>query len=277
MSATIISGRIVRDARIQELTDKVKSLSYIPQLAIVQVGNRPDSTAYINAKKAFAKKIGVEVRHIHLAENVSQAEVIDQIKLSNSDRSVQGIIVQLPLPVHIDKTSVIETIDPKKDVDGLTSVNYDKLLAGDLTGIIPATARGVRELLKYYSIDLKGKRVVVVGRSRLVGGPIAILSERAGAQVTVCHSKTLDLAAETIQADVLIVAVGKPKLIGASHIKPGVIIIDVGISKMPDESLNGDVDFEAVKDIAASITPVPGGVGPMTVFGLFENVVDACE
>ncbi len=274
---TILSGRIARDARISNLAENVKGLTFVSQLAIIQVGDRPDSTAYINAKKAFAKKIGVEVKHIHLPETISQEEILEQIKICNSDKSVQGIIIQLPLPSAIDRMLTIEAIDPEKDVDGLTSINYDKLLAGDTSGIIPATARGVKELLDYHLIELKGKKVAVVGRSRLVGTPIAILCKNAGAEVIVCHSKTLDLANETMQADVLIAAVGKPGLINASHVKNGATVIDIGISKMPDGSLVGDVDFDAVKDTAAAISPVPGGVGPMTVLALFENLVDACK
>jgi methylenetetrahydrofolate dehydrogenase (NADP+)/methenyltetrahydrofolate cyclohydrolase len=275
MSAVIISGTAARDARVPILTETIGKLSRAPKLAIIQVGNRPDSVAYIKAKKAFAKKIGVEIEHIHLEEVASLKDVIEQIQKCNSDETVQGIIVQLPLPAHIDKAAAIESIDPHKDADGLTSVNYQKLSNNDSTAIIPATARGVQELLAYYSISLKGKKVVVVGRSALVGGPIALLCKKAGADVTVCHSKTVDLAHETVQADILIVAVGKPGLITASHVKKGAVVIDVGISKIADESLKGDVDFKAVQDVASAITPVPGGVGPMTVLALFENVVDA--
>lgn len=277
MSATILSGLEARDARLPKLIEKVKSLSYTPKLAIIQVGDRADSTAYINAKIGFAKKIGVDVKLINFDEAVSQAEIIEVIKDCNEDSSINGIIIQLPLPTQISRNDVIEAIDPKKDVDGLTSTNYDKLVSGDSLTIIPATARGVGELLEHYKINLKGKKVAVVGRSRLVGAPIAILCKKAGAEVVVCHSKTVNLANETKKADVVIVAVGKPGLIGTGHIKNGVIVIDVGISKMPDASLKGDVDFEAVKNIASAISPVPGGVGPMTVLGLFENVVDICK
>ncbi len=277
MPATILSGLTARDSSIPKLIEKIRALSYVPQLAIIQVGDRPDSVAYIKAKMTFAKKIGVGIKLVHLAENTTQAEVLEVIKKYNSDSAIQGIIIQLPLPAHIDRTVVIETIDPKKDVDGLTSTNYNKLLAGDSSAIIPATARGVQELFNYYKINLTGKKVAVVGRSRLVGAPIAVLCKNAGAEVIVCHSKTPDLAHETKKADIVIVAVGKPKLIGADHIKKDSIVIDIGISKMHDSSLKGDVDFEAIKDVASAISPVPGGVGPMTVLGLFENVIDACK
>ncbi|OHA16329.1 MAG: hypothetical protein A2830_00285 [Candidatus Taylorbacteria bacterium RIFCSPHIGHO2_01_FULL_44_110] len=275
MSATILSGLVARAARVSRLVEKVKKLSYIPQLAIIQIGDRSDSTAYIKAKMAFAKKIGVDIKYTNFKETISQPEVLAAVKNLNVDHSIQGIIIQLPLPADIDRATIIEAIDPTKDVDGLTSTNYDKLLSGDTFAIVPATARGVKELLAYYLISLKGKRVAVVGRSRLVGAPIAVLCRNDGAEVMVCHSKTVNLADETKKADIVIVAVGKPGLIGADHIKKGAIVIDIGISKMPDASLKGDVDFEAVKDIASAISPVPGGVGPMTVLGLFENIIDA--
>ncbi|MEN9523977.1 MAG: hypothetical protein RL536_46 [Candidatus Parcubacteria bacterium] len=274
---TILSGLVVRESLIPKLTDKVKRLSYVPTLAIIQVGDRPDSTAYIKAKMTFAKKIGVKTEYIHLPENISQTEVIEHIKKCNNNKLIQGIIVQVPLPEHIDRSAIIEAINPTKDVDGLTSANYDKLLTGDMSGIVPATARGVKELLDHYSISLNRKKVAVVGRSRLVGTPIAILCKRQGAEVIICHSKTPDIAHETKKADLVIVAVGKPGLIGANHLKEGAIVIDIGISKMPDGSLKGDVDFEAVKNIVSAISPVPGGVGPMTVMALFENLVDACK
>lgn len=277
MSAIILSGKIVRDSRVPKLVEKIGSLSYVPCLAIIQVGDRPDSTSYIQAKQSFAKIIGVETKLIHVQDDISQNEILEQITKLNSDKSVQGIIVQLPLPIQIDKDTIIESIDPTKDVDGLTSTNYEKLLSGDPTVMIPATARGIKELLDFYEIKLKDKRVAVVGRSRLVGTPIAILCRNAGAEVIVCHSKTPDIAHETRKADIVIVAVGKPGLVGVDHIKDGAIVIDVGISKMDNGDLKGDVDFDEVKNIASMITPVPGGVGPMTVLGLFENVISASK
>ena len=277
MSPRLLSGIIARDARLPHLIEKIRSLSYTPQLAIIQVGDRPDSTAYIGAKKAFAERIGVGTRHIHLTESATQAEVLEAIETNNKDMSVQGIIVQLPLPTHIDRMAIIEAIDPHKDVDGLTSANYDKLIAGDWTGITPATARGVMELFDHYSVSVAGKKVAVLGRSRLVGTPIAVLCKKAGAEVIVCHSKTANIAQETKKADIVIVAVGKPGLVSVRHLKPGAMVVDIGISKASDGSLKGDVDHEAVAGIVSAITPVPGGVGPMTVLGLFENLFDACK
>lgn len=273
MTATILSGIEARNSRLPKLIVTIGRFSRVPRLVIVQVGDRPDSTAYINAKKAFAKKIGIDVELVHFPETVTQDEVIKSIKGKNSIESVSGIIVQLPLPAHIDPTPVIESIDPRKDADGLTQDNYLKLINNE-PGIVPATARGVNELLSYYNISLKGKKVAVVGRSRLVGNPIAVLCKRAGAEVIVCHSKTINLAQETSQADVVIVAVGRPGLITSKHVKTGAVVIDVGISKLTDGSIKGDADFDALKEKASAITPVPGGVGPMTVLGLFENIAE---
>ncbi len=275
MSATILSGIDARTARIPLLVEQIKKLSRTPTLAIIQVGDRSDSTAYIRAKKTFAQKIGVHINHIHFPVDVSQDKVVRTIGECNTTDGIAGIIVQLPLPEHIDRTVVIEAIAPEKDVDGLTQTNYRKLLNGEASAILPATARGVRELCTHYLIPLKGKKVAVVGRSLLVGTPIAILCKQSGADVIVCHSKTVDLAHETSKADVVIVAVGKPNLITAEHVKVGAIVIDVGISKLDDGTIHGDVDYPAVREVASAITPVPGGVGPMTVLGLFENVVDA--
>lgn len=274
MSAQILDGRKAREALLPGLMEKIRGLSFVPTLAIIQVSDRIDSTSFIKAKKAFAKKIGVNEKHIQLAENISQEKVIDIVRECNADSNIQGIIVQLPLPAHIERDIVINTIDPNKDVDALTAMNVSKWSEG--RGILPATARGVRELLKFYKISLKDKKVTVVGRSELVGKPIAIMCRNEGAIVTVCHSKTLDLATETKKADIIICAVGKLGLIQSKHVKRGQIIIDVGINRKEDGMLAGDVDFQSVKNIVAAITPVPGGVGQMTVLALFENLVDIC-
>lgn len=286
MSTQILDGRVVREARLQELKKSIDNLLVKPTLAIVQVGNNPDSDAYIKAKMAFADKIGIKTKHIRLREDVSQEKIIANIKQCNEDMSIKGIIVQLPLPISIDQDAVIETILPSKDVDALTSHNVKMWLAGHEDALLPATTRGVKELLDYYKIDLFGKHVVVVGRSMLVGKPLAAFCLKENASLTICHSKTADLAMETKKADVLIVAAGKPKLIGQSHITEGAVVIDVGINttagdKLEDEvgkrKLVGDVDFDNVKDMTTAITPVPGGVGPMTVLALFENLADLCH
>lgn len=274
MSAQILDGRKVREALLPKLIEKISGCSVIPTLAIIQVGDKMDSTSYIRAKKAFAKKIGVSEKHIQFPGNISQEKVIDAVRECNTDPNFQGIIVQLPLPAHIDRGLIINAIDPRKDVDALTAVNIGKWSEGK--GILPATARGVQELFEFYNISLKDKKVVVVGRSELVGKPIAVMCENEGAIVTVCHSKTPDLVSETRKADIIICAVGKPGLIQARHVKEGQIIIDVGINRKENGILVGDVDFESVKDIVAGLTPVPGGVGQMTVLALFENLADIC-
>src|SRR5579872_5348115 len=264
----ILNGRETRDALIPGLVQRVKALSYVPTLCIVQVGDRPDSTAFIRAKKAFAAKIGVKEKHIQTTESISQAELISIIKECNADKSIHGIIVQLPLPIELDREAVIEAIDPKKDVDALTSFYVKRWFEGREGAIMPATARGIRTPLKHYEVDLFGKKVTVIGRSMLVGKPIITMCLNENATVTVCHSKTPDLAKETKSADVLIVAAGKPALIQAKHVKKGQVVIDVGINTVTGEKLDdeiedtklvGDVDFKKVSKKVAAITPVPGG------------------
>lgn len=285
MPTLILDGKAVREARFPELKSRIQALTKPPTLAIFQVGEREDSTSYIKAKTAFGEKLGVSVKHIKLDEKITQQELIVKIWECNEDESIKGIIVQLPLPMAIDQDAAIEAISPKKDVDGLTALNVKQWLAGREDAILPATTRGVKELLEYYKISLFGKHAVVVGRSMLVGKPLAAFCLNENASVTICHSKTADLMSETKKADVLLVAAGKPKFIGAGHVRGGAIVIDVGINTVKGEKLEdeisgkkivGDVDFDAVKDIASAIAPVPGGVGPMTVLALFENLADLC-
>jgi methylenetetrahydrofolate dehydrogenase (NADP+)/methenyltetrahydrofolate cyclohydrolase len=261
----LIDGRKAREYYIPILQGKIKAFSFIPQLAIIQVGNRSDSDSFIKAKKSFAKKISVREIHVQLADTVTQDEIIAIIKKYNQDLTVQGIIVQLPLPIHLNQNTIIDSIDLKKDVDGLVSG----------TSFIPATARGIGELFDFYNIDLKNKNVAVIGRSRLVGSPIARMCEKRGAHVTVCHKGTENISEITRKTDIVIVAIGQPKLIDEKYFSNDQIVIDVGITKI-DGVIYGDVDFEKVKDTVSMITPVPGGVGQMTVLALFENLVDAC-
>jgi methylenetetrahydrofolate dehydrogenase (NADP+)/methenyltetrahydrofolate cyclohydrolase len=285
MTALILNGRDVRDARMPELKARLGKLVKPPVLAIIQVGDRDDSNAYIRAKMKFAEKLGVPVKHVRLPETISTKELVVKVWECNEDESVKGIVVQLPLPLAIDQDEVIEAISPKKDVDALTPANVERWLEGREDALLPATTRGVKELLEYYKIPLDGTHAVVVGRSNLVGKPLAAFCMNENASVTVCHRKTADLAAETRQADILIVAAGKPRLITLDHVREGVVVVDVGINtvkgdKLEDEieghKLVGDVDFEAVSRVASAISPVPGGVGPMTVLGLFENLADLC-
>jgi methylenetetrahydrofolate dehydrogenase (NADP+)/methenyltetrahydrofolate cyclohydrolase len=286
MSPKILSGTEVREHRLVELKNRFAGISPTPELAIIQVGDRPDSTAYINGKIAFGKQVGVITHHIHLPESATQDEILTEVKKCNENRSIKGIIVQLPLPEHIDRHQVINTIDSAKDIDGLTEVNVNLLNENNPKAVVPATARGVMELLKYYGVDLMGKKVTVVGRSALVGKPIAQLLSNSGAIVTVAHSKTVDLVKETISANIIIVAVGKLGLITREHVRPGQVIVDVGINTVQGEKLDeevprrklvGDIDFDEVSKIIGpdgAISPVPGGVGPMTILSLFENLAD---
>lgn len=270
--AKILDGRIVRDEIAGVLSRKIKSSQKKRQLVIVQVGNRADSDSYIKQKKIFGERIGVEVTHIKCPENITKNKLISVISKFNSDKKVSGIIVQLPLPVHLNPLDIIESILPEKDVDGLTSLNINKLVMNDKSGFVPATPKGIMLLLEYYKISPLGKKVVVVGRSAQVGKPAALLLMNNGATVTVCHSGTKNLAKETSGADILIIAVGKPSFIGKKYVSPGQVVIDVGINRVGNKIV-GDVDFPAVKSIVRAITPVPGGVGPLTVASLFHNLL----
>ena len=282
----ILDGKIVRDKIAQKLKEEISRLSLKPKLVIIQVGNLAESNAYIRQKVLFGQKIGAIVDHQKLSENITQKKLIAGILSLNSDSSVHGIIIQMPIPTKLDKDTIIESIDPKKDVDGQTSTNIKKLMENDQTGFTPATTKGILTLLDYYKIHVSGKNITVIGRSSLVGKPTALALLNRDATVTICHSKTKNLSQLTRNADILIVAAGKPKLITASHVSKNQIVIDVGIN-VPDDSqssidnsrsqLVGDVDFESVKSVVAAITPVPGGVGPMTVASLFENLLEAYE
>ncbi|MCF7865735.1 MAG: bifunctional 5,10-methylenetetrahydrofolate dehydrogenase/5,10-methenyltetrahydrofolate cyclohydrolase [Candidatus Pacebacteria bacterium] len=249
-----------------------------PCLAIIQIGNTKESTKYIEHKKKFGHTIGAEVLHIHLPDTVSDSEVLKEISSLNTDDSVHGIIIQLPLPKHIDRDVLVEAVISSKDVDGLTSENIRGLWTNDKGYILPATARAILTMLDYYDIQVSGKKVVVVGRSTLVGKPTAMALINKGATVTVCHSGTVKLADHTLEADIIISAVGFPRLIDEHCVRPHQVIIDVGTTFIKDEEvekITGDVDYNAVSQIVAAISPVPGGVGPLTVSSLFQNVYDA--
>ncbi len=273
MSATILDGRATRAALLPSLKERVRALKHVPMLVIIQVGNRPDSTAFIRAKRRLAQELGINEKHIELPVQVSQQEIQKTIEALNNDPMVHGIIVQLPLPAHLDSDVIIEAVSPTKDVDGLTTFNMNALAQNKL-GVMPATARGIRELLAFNKITIRNKTVAVIGRSKMVGTPIAMMCKAEGANVVVGHRETVDLIGVTQKADIIIVATGHRGLITSAHVRPGQVVIDVGITRSADIGLVGDVDFDAVKEIVAAITPVPGGVGPMTVFALFENLVD---
>ena len=264
--------------KLLKKVEKISSTSPKPTLVIIQVGDKAESNVYVRQKVGFGKVIGVNVNHLKLPETTSEKDLIIFVKETCADKNVHGLIVQLPLPAHIHKDNVLDVIDPKKDVDGMTPSNVKKLWAGDSTAIVSPTARGVFTLLKKNNVDLQGKHAVIVGRSMLVGKPIFALMIEYGATATICHSKTVDLKKYTKDADILVAAVGKPSIITADYVKAGQIVIDVGLSVTEEEGerhLRGDVDFEGVKDIVGMMTPVPGGIGPLTVASLFENLLDA--
>jgi len=272
--ALILDGRVAAFEWQTALAGAVASRSHPPTLAIIQVGNRPASTVFIRRKLLFGEKIGVPVAHRQFPETVTTDALVAEIKKLNSDPKTGGIIVQLPLPAPIDRLAVIEAIDPRKDVDGLTAVNLKRMWERASDAILPATARGILRLLDYYQIKLAGRRAVVIGRSSLVGKPTALALLNRDVTVTICHRQTANLPNITRAGDILIVAAGSPRLITADHVVPKQIVVDVGVTPMPDGRLSGDVDFQSVEPIVGAISPVPGGVGPMTVAALFANLLD---
>ena len=260
----------------------IRSVKRPPGLAVLRVGDDPASGVYVTYKEKACNRIGVKSFGYHFRENISFDELIEKIQILNSDSNVDGILLQLPLPSHLDESSLLSSIAPDKDADGLHSMNLGKLVKGE-RGPRSCTPAGIMALLKKNEIEIEGKRAVVVGRSILVGKPMALMLEAANATVTVAHSRTKDLPSITRQADLLIVAAGKPHLIGKEHVKENSVIIDVGIHRSSSEvdpevgkkiKLCGDVKTDEVKDIVAAFTPVPGGVGPMTVTILLANTVD---
>jgi len=272
----LLDGKKIADEKSEELKNSIKSLDFAPKLLIVRVGEDSASDVYVSKKVEFGERIGAEVKVVHLQEDVNDVDVIVEIEKGNTDKNVKGIIVQLPLPAKFDKEKIINSISPEKDVDGLTAKNLWKLM-NDGSGIIPATAGAVDLLLDDYGIDVEGKHIVIVGDSILVGKPMAIHFLNRDATVTICHDKTRDLANFTKQADILIVAVGKQNLINNFHIGNDQVVIDVGINRLEDGKVAGDVDFNSVKDLVSAITPVPGGIGPLNVFYLFKNLLSISQ
>jgi methylenetetrahydrofolate dehydrogenase (NADP+)/methenyltetrahydrofolate cyclohydrolase len=272
--ALILNGKIARDALAEELSAKIKKCEQAPMLVIIQVGDRADSNSYIRQKKLFAERIGAKIVHRVYPEKASQDEILKEIEKNNKDKNIDGIIVQMPLPVHLDKQLLIEAVDPHKDVDGLTLRNAAHLYSNNPDGFVPATAQGIVSLLHFYNIPIEGKHVVVVGRSALVGKPTALALLNLNATVTLAHKYTEHLQTITKSADILIVAIGDPLFITQEYISPGQVVVDVGINAV-DGALRGDVAFTEAEPIVAAISPVPGGVGPMTVLSLFQNLYTA--
>ena len=279
MTALIIDGKQIAQhlrAEWKLRADRLNAAGIAPGLAAVVIGDNPASKIYVRNKIKACHEIGMRSEEHALAADSPLAAVLAHIDRLNADAGIHGILVQLPLPAHLTQAAVIERISPDKDVDGLHPRNLGSLLSGHAR-YVPCTPGGIMELLKTTGLDLRGKEAVVVGRSNIVGKPVALLLLQAGATVTLCHSQTRDLAQHTRRADVLVCAIGKPNAIGAEMIKPGAAVIDVGINRSPDGKLVGDVDFGAALQRAGWITPVPGGVGPMTITMLLGNTLLSAE
>lgn len=270
----ILDGREVKRIKLEELKDKVSKLDRALGLVVIQIGNDPASNIYVKQKSKMALELGFNFSHVKLEENVLESEVLGIIDELNKDEMVDGILVQMPIPKHLEARVIQNAIDPEKDVDGLTDVNMGRLVHGREC-LMPCTPLGIYELLTFYDIDISGANVVVVGRSNLVGRPMAEVMINKDATVTLCHSKTKDLTSITRGADILIVAVGKSKFIKSEMVKEGAVVVDVGINRAEDGSLCGDVDFDNVSSKCSYITPVPGGVGQMTVLELGYNTYKA--
>jgi methylenetetrahydrofolate dehydrogenase (NADP+) / methenyltetrahydrofolate cyclohydrolase len=279
VAARVIDGKAVA-ATVRERV-KVDLVAFeeehgrVPGLATVLVGEDPASEIYVRNKRRTTEEIGMRSIHHGPEASIREDELLDLVRGLGEDDAVDGILVQLPLPAHIDPDAIVAAIDPRKDVDGLTPHNAG-LLAHGTPGLVPCTPTGIMELLRHEGVELEGAEAVVVGRSKLVGVPVARLLLAANATVTICHSRTRDLDATCRRADVLVAAVGVPELLGADAIKPGAVVIDVGMNRT-DDGLKGDVDFAAAAEVAAAVTPVPGGVGPMTIAMLLSNTLQAAR
>ena len=280
MAAQLIDGKKISQQRIEAVAQAVKARQekglHTPCLAVVLVGDDPASAVYVRNKKLACQKSGIESRSYELPSETTQDDLLKLVDELNGDSAVDGILVQLPLPAHIDSQAVLERIEPHKDVDGFHPYNVGRLVV-KMPLMRPCTPKGVMTLLEAYGIDPKGKKAVVVGASNIVGRPQALELLLSRATVTICHSATQNLADEVAAADILVVGVGIPNFVKGEWVKPGAVVIDVGINRLDDGSLCGDVEFDVAKERASMITPVPGGVGPMTIATLLENTVYAAS
>ena len=277
--AEIICGKTVSAAKrldIKNRVEELKNKGVTTGLAVIIVGNNSASRVYVNNKKKACEEVGIESFEFALPEETTQEELLNLIDRLNNDSKVDGILCQLPLPSHIDEQAVINSIDPKKDVDAFHPENVGHIMIGDYT-FLPCTPAGIMEMLKFYNIDVKGKKCVVIGRSNIVGKPMAMLLLKENGTVEICHSRTENLKEETLTADILVAAVGKAYFVTEDMVKEGAVVIDVGMNRNDEGKLCGDVDFDNVKEKASFITPVPGGVGPMTITMLLENTVRAAS
>ncbi len=278
--AQIISGKEV-SAKVREELKKetaalIESTGIYPGLAVILVGNDPASQVYVRNKQLACEELGYHPFEYKLSENTTQEQLLDLINVLNKDSKVHGILVQLPLPDHLDEQSVLYAIAPEKDVDAFHPYNVGKIMIGSYD-VLPCTPAGVMELLDAYGVEISGKNCVVIGRSNIVGKPMAMLLLQRSGTVTICHSRTKNLAEVCAEADILVVAIGKPKFVTADMVKEGAVVVDVGINRDENNKLCGDVDFESVSEKASLITPVPGGVGPMTITMLMKNTLRAAK
>lgn len=279
MTAKLINGKELSKELKQEMKKEVldlKEKGLNPHLTVILVGDNPASKSYVSGKKKASQEVGISSEIIHLEESISEKELLEVIHKLNDDKRVHGILVQLPLPDHIVEQHVIEAIRPEKDVDGFHPVNIGRMMTNQDT-FLPCTPYGIITMLKSKQISIAGKHAVIIGRSNIVGKPVGQLLLNEHSTVTYCHSRTENLKELTTQADILVVAIGKPRVITSDYVKKGAVVIDVGINRLEDGSLTGDVDFESVSDKASYITPVPRGVGPMTITMLLKNTIKAAK
>jgi methylenetetrahydrofolate dehydrogenase (NADP+)/methenyltetrahydrofolate cyclohydrolase len=275
ISGTDIAHKLLETELIPRV-EKLKAKGVTPKLVVILVGEHPASASYVKQKEKLSEKAGIESEIRRFPDTISETEILDEIKKINQDESIHGVIVQLPIPDHISIDKILNTITPEKDVDGFTPENIGRLFLGK--ECLPCcTPKGIIRMIEESGETLSGKKVVVVGRSNIVGKPVSILALNKNATVTICHSRTKNLDAEIAQAEILIVAVGRPEFIHGDQIPKGCVVIDVGIHRKDDGKLCGDVHFESASKKAAKISPVPGGVGPMTVYSLIENTLEAAE
>ncbi|MDR1639336.1 MAG: bifunctional methylenetetrahydrofolate dehydrogenase/methenyltetrahydrofolate cyclohydrolase FolD [Clostridiales bacterium] len=277
--AHIIDGKAIAKEIREEIKAEVEALEKVglkPGLAVVIVGEDPASQIYVGSKEKACKAAGILSEVYKLPESAEQSELLELVEKLNKREDIHGILVQLPLPKHMDSEAVIEAIDPSKDVDAFSPVNVGRIMIGQHS-LAPCTPAGIIELIKRSGVSISGKRCVVIGRSNIVGKPVAMLLLHESGTVTICHSRTANLQSVTQEADILIAAIGKPKYVTADMVKPGACVIDVGVNRLPDGKVCGDVDFDSVSQVAGYITPVPGGVGPMTISMLLKNTVAAAK
>ncbi len=279
MGAEIINGQLLAKELRENMKNevaKLKQKGLTPHLTVILIGDDPASHSYVRGKEKASAEVGISSEIIRMEKTVDQKTLLTKIAELNKDENVHGILVQLPLPNHIEEQKVIEAIDPAKDVDGFHPINIGRMMVGQ-DAFLPCTPYGIIEMLKSKNIEIAGKHVVVMGRSNIVGKPMGQLLLNKNATVTYCHSKTQDIKSYTKKADILIVAVGKANIVDASYIKDGAVVIDVGVNRTEEGKLTGDVDFDDVKEVASFLTPVPKGVGPMTITMLLSNTIKAAK